>query len=106
MIERINAVQDRASAPVVKRRKIDTPEGDLASPAGPKKTMAAGGTGLLGAYVKEKRDEGQQTGSSMPTPTVDLTDGMQLGFLFIFIFLLFPSHFVYVLLTFFALLPA
>ncbi|KAL2753446.1 hypothetical protein ACRALDRAFT_2111359 [Sodiomyces alcalophilus JCM 7366] len=72
MIERINAVQDRAEAPVVKRRKLDTPEADV---AGTKKTMTAGGTGVLGAYVKEKRDEGQLAGSARRTQTVDLTEG-------------------------------
>ncbi|ROT38635.1 SNF2 family domain-containing protein [Sodiomyces alkalinus F11] len=75
MIERINAVQDRASAPVVKRRKLDTPESDVLPPADNKKTMTSGGTGVLGAYVKERRDEGKQDSSARGTQTVDLTEG-------------------------------
>ncbi|CRK33389.1 hypothetical protein BN1708_001067 [Verticillium longisporum] len=71
MIERMNGVQDRAYAPAIKRRKVDTPEAD-AEVTG-KKGMTSGGSGVLGAYVKEKREEAQQNGTARPTHTVDLT---------------------------------
>ncbi|CAI0649927.1 unnamed protein product [Colletotrichum noveboracense] len=72
VIERMNHVQDRAAAPQPKRRKVDTPESDADSN---KKTMAGGGSGMLGAYVKEKQDEGKKEGPQAPTQTVDLTGG-------------------------------
>ncbi|EGY18824.1 transcription termination factor 2 [Verticillium dahliae VdLs.17] len=71
MIERMNGVQDRAYAPAIKRRKVDTPEADAEMTG--KKGMTSGGSGVLGAYLKEKREEAQQNGTARPTHTVDLT---------------------------------
>ncbi|KAF6821541.1 SNF2 family domain-containing protein [Colletotrichum sojae] len=72
MIERMNDVQDRASAPQPKRRKFDTPESD----ADNKKAMAGGGGGgVLGSYVKEKQEQGKEENSKVSTQTVDLTEG-------------------------------
>ncbi|KAM0325499.1 hypothetical protein ACHAQA_007486 [Verticillium albo-atrum] len=71
MIERMNGVQDRAYAPQIKRRKVDTPEAD--AEINGKKGMSGGGSGMLGAYVQEKREEGQKNGSAKPMQTVDLT---------------------------------
>ncbi|WYZ45384.1 hypothetical protein EsH8_VIII_000700 [Colletotrichum jinshuiense] len=71
MIERMRDVQDRASAPQPKRRKYDTPESD----ADNKKAMGPGGSGMLGAYVKEKQEEGKKENSKVPNQTVDLTEG-------------------------------
>ncbi|KAL0944274.1 SNF2 family domain-containing protein [Colletotrichum truncatum] len=71
VIERMNNVQDRASAPQPKRRKFDTPESD----ADNKKVMSAGGSGMLGAYVKERQEQGKSENSKVSTQTVDLTGG-------------------------------
>ncbi|KAF4774190.1 SNF2 family domain-containing protein [Colletotrichum scovillei] len=72
MIERMNDVQDRAAAPLPKRRKVDTP--DPESDADNKKKMGPAGSGMLGAYVKEKQDEGKKENSKVSTQTVDLTE--------------------------------
>lgn len=76
MIERINDIQDRSSVPHAKRRKVDTPEADAEAEAERKaKGYGAGSGGALGAYVKEKREEGQRNNSARSSQTVDLTEG-------------------------------
>ncbi|KAF9881936.1 transcription termination factor 2 [Colletotrichum karsti] len=72
VIERMNNVQDRPSAPQPKRRKFDTPESD----ADNKRTMAGGGgSGMLGAYVNEKQEEGKNNRPNAATQSIDLTGG-------------------------------
>ncbi|TDZ65081.1 DNA repair protein RAD5A [Colletotrichum trifolii] len=71
VIERMNNVQDRASVPQPKRRKVDTPESDVDN----KKFTGGGGSGILGAYVKDKQEEGKKERPNVYTQTVDLTEG-------------------------------
>ncbi|KAK1699732.1 SNF2 family domain-containing protein [Colletotrichum godetiae] len=73
MIERMNDVQDRAAAPLPKRRKFDTPDPESDADSN-KKKMGPAGSGMLGAYVKEKQDEGKKENSKVSTQTVDLTE--------------------------------
>ncbi|KAH7030928.1 SNF2 family domain-containing protein [Microdochium trichocladiopsis] len=70
MIERMNNVQKRTAAPQSKRRKLET-EGDSPSANG----FRGGGSGVIGQYVKEKRDQAAQQSSARGVETVDLTDG-------------------------------
>ncbi|KXJ92279.1 SNF2 family N-terminal domain-domain-containing protein [Microdochium bolleyi] len=70
MIERMNNVQKRTSAPQSKRRRVET-EGDSPSANG----FRGGGSGVIGQYVMEKRDQAAQQSSAHRVETVDLTDG-------------------------------
>jgi hypothetical protein len=67
-IERANNVQDRTIMPQSKRRKIDSPE--LAA----LQANGASGSGMLGQYVREKREE--ESKNAPAVQTVDLTEGM------------------------------
>lgn len=68
-IERINNVQNRSLVPQSKRRKLDEEQNAQGGQA-----VQARGSGILGDYVQEKRNEAN--GSTLPqAPTVDLTDG-------------------------------
>lgn len=68
MIEQMNDVQDRSTVPQPKRRKVESPD------PGSSSFGRAGGAGMLGSYVKEKREEGQQSTSNGNGQTVDLTE--------------------------------
>lgn len=73
MIERANNVEQRISAPHAKRRKLEN--GDNGSP---KPSSRDGGSGMLGQYVKGKREEAARTGTKAGTSPgrvemVDLT---------------------------------
>ncbi|KAI1805215.1 SNF2 family N-terminal domain-containing protein [Daldinia bambusicola] len=70
MIDRINNVEQRTFNPQTKRRKLETE--DNASSA---HTFRSGGGGMVGQYVKERRqDGGSQQRSTGPVEAVDLTD--------------------------------
>lgn len=74
MIERMSNVQKRTSAPQSKRRKLEM-ESDSPSANG----FRGGGSGVIGQYVKEKRDQAAQQSSAHRVETVDLTDGSKLS---------------------------
>jgi hypothetical protein len=69
-IERMNNVQDRAAIPQPKRRRLD--ENDPSKD--PSSVQVRGGGGILGSYVKDKREEASPAGSASAM-TVDLTSG-------------------------------
>ncbi|KAJ9131553.1 SNF2 family domain-containing protein [Pleurostoma richardsiae] len=80
MIERMNNVEDRAFAPAPKRRRIEEDVERSQAIQLPR----SGGSGILGQYMRDKRQEGRATpsvaeGESVPTVTrvesVDLTGG-------------------------------
>ncbi|CAJ2513775.1 Uu.00g018940.m01.CDS01 [Anthostomella pinea] len=73
MIERMNNVEDRPSAPQ-KRRRLET-EDSAESTHG----FAAGGSGMMGQYMKDKQHEFAQRPANRPTETVDLTDAADNG---------------------------
>ncbi|KAK7734936.1 hypothetical protein SLS53_007713 [Cytospora paraplurivora] len=70
MIERVNNVQDRGSAPVPKRRRIEEDSDGQGSQNG----FSNGSSGMLSEYVKQKQQKGQAAPSSA-SQTVDLTGG-------------------------------
>lgn len=69
-IERMNNVQDRYVLPQAKRRKVDEADPSKDSSL----VQARSGGGVLGSYVKDKREESSAAGSAS-TMTVDLTNG-------------------------------
>lgn len=70
LFDNLNNVQDRSTIPRPKRRRLEDQEG----PQGNTQPMR-GGSGGLGAYVKEQQKKGN--GSTMASAmTVDLTDGI------------------------------
>lgn len=71
-IECMSNVQDRSSVQRVKRRKVDDEAGEKADAA----VQSRSGGGVLGAYVKEKRKEGESlaTRPAGSSAMVDLTD--------------------------------
>ncbi|KAK7927958.1 SNF2 family DNA-dependent ATPase [Apiospora marii] len=76
MIERMNHVQDRSTAPHPKRRKLETI--DLEDSADEKVTATfgdGGSGGMFGQYVKAKREEAANSPSLSRANTVDLTEG-------------------------------
>jgi SNF2 family DNA or RNA helicase len=72
MIERMNNVQTRSVAPEPKRRKTDS----SITGSETKKSIDGGGGGILGDYLKEKRDEGKNDFPIPVAQTVDLTSGI------------------------------
>lgn len=70
MFARMNNIQKRTSTPQLKRRKLGS-EGDSPATNG----FRGGGSGVIGQYVKDKRDEAAQHTSARGVETVDLTDG-------------------------------
>lgn len=70
MIERVNNVQDRGSAPVPKRRRIEEDSDGQGSQNG----FSNGSSGMLSEYVKQKQQNGQAAPSAT-SQTVDLTGG-------------------------------
>lgn len=69
-IERMNNVQRRSTVPQPKRRRIDDEQNLQNGQA----AQVRSGSGILGAYVREKRQDSSGSAFSQPT-TVDLTDG-------------------------------
>ncbi|KAI0542995.1 SNF2 family N-terminal domain-containing protein [Xylaria digitata] len=70
MIERMNNVEYRTFAPPqTKRRKLEPENGFEMKPG-----FGAGGSGILGQHIAEKRDEFKQAASTQ-VETVDLTSG-------------------------------
>lgn len=69
-IERVNNLRDRSDVPQSKRRKLDGNEPSQEA----KNLPVRSGSGILGAYVKERRNEDVAV-AAMPNTTVDLTDG-------------------------------
>ncbi|KFG83979.1 putative SNF2 family helicase/ATPase [Metarhizium anisopliae] len=71
-IERMNNVQRRSNVPHPKRRKTEDPQ-DFAARASNMSIRSS--SGMLGDYVRDRRQE-TDAGRLVPqTPTVDLTDG-------------------------------
>lgn len=66
----MNNVQHRSNVPQTKRRRIDESEGSQDGT----NTPIRGGSGILGEYVREKRNEAKGSTVSQAT-TVDLTSG-------------------------------
>ncbi|KAI0971361.1 SNF2 family N-terminal domain-containing protein [Xylaria arbuscula] len=69
MIERMNNVENRTLAPQTKRRKVEGGDGLEAQPG-----FGAGGSGIIGQYITEKRAESKQAASTQ-VEMVDLTSG-------------------------------
>ncbi|KAI0132362.1 SNF2 family domain-containing protein [Xylariales sp. AK1849] len=69
MFERMNNVQDRSAVPQVKRRKVESEDNGAHH-----KNFAAGGSGTLGQYMKDKRDEAAKNPALRRVDTVDLTE--------------------------------
>ncbi|KAI1344589.1 SNF2 family N-terminal domain-containing protein [Xylariaceae sp. FL0016] len=74
MFERMNNVQDRAFAPLPKRRKLDDQE---STP--PRNGFSGGANGMLGQHIKDKRQEAARKSSSQSVEMVDLTDTVDDG---------------------------
>ncbi|KAI0020556.1 SNF2 family N-terminal domain-containing protein [Xylariomycetidae sp. FL0641] len=72
MIEQLNNVEDRTFAPQQKRRKLDNDHGGDS-----RRGFGSGGNGVMGQYVKDKRQEAARGPSLAPAETVDLTDAME-----------------------------
>lgn len=72
-LERMNNVQNRASIPQAKRRKVDEDMQGLSASADQQSTRAGGS--MLGGYIKEQQSRGTSTPAS-DTMMVDLTNGM------------------------------
>ncbi|KAK8042686.1 SNF2 family DNA-dependent ATPase [Apiospora phragmitis] len=76
MIERMNHVQDRSTAPHPKRRKVETIDiDDSADEKAPSMFGNGGSGGMMGQYVKEKKEEAANSPSLSRADTVDLTEG-------------------------------
>ncbi|KAK7981864.1 hypothetical protein PG988_004102 [Apiospora saccharicola] len=76
MIERMNHVQDRSTAPQPKRRKVETIDLDDSADEKTTSTFGNGGSGgMFGQYVKDKREEAANSPSLSRANTVDLTEG-------------------------------
>ncbi|TRX98329.1 hypothetical protein FHL15_000974 [Xylaria flabelliformis] len=74
MIERMNNVEHRALAsPQIKRRKLELEESFESKPG-----FGAGGSGIIGHHIKEKREESKRNGSTQ-VEMVDLTSGNEEG---------------------------
>ncbi|ETS83325.1 hypothetical protein PFICI_05201 [Pestalotiopsis fici W106-1] len=71
MFERMNNVQARTSMPQIKRRKVDT-DGDDPTSSG-FGGGGGGGSGMLGQYVKDKREEAAKNPALQRVDTVDLS---------------------------------
>ncbi|KAG4217706.1 hypothetical protein PC116_g33814 [Phytophthora cactorum] len=70
MIDRMNNVEQRTFNPQSKRRKLEIEDN-----TNPAHTFRSGGNGIVGQYVKERRQEGgSQQRSTGPVEAVDLTD--------------------------------
>lgn len=74
LIERMNHVQPRSTIPQPKKRKLEETDPNKDSDS----VQVRNGSGLLGEYVKDKREEGNAGGSTTST-TVDLTSGKVLS---------------------------
>jgi hypothetical protein len=78
LFDNLNNVQDRSTVPQPKRRRLEDQEDSQGS-----KQSMRGGSGGLGAYVKEEQKKGN--GSTIASAmTVDLTDGTICPFAFSF----------------------
>ncbi|KAK8079865.1 helicase-like transcription factor [Apiospora hydei] len=75
MIERMNHVQDRSAAPHPKRRKVETIDLDDSADEKIPSTFGNGGGGMMGQYVKDKKEEAANSPSMSRADTVDLTEG-------------------------------
>ncbi|KAI5926168.1 SNF2 family N-terminal domain-containing protein [Camillea tinctor] len=69
MIERMNNVEERTAIPQQKRRKLEAENGTEY-----KHSFGGGGSGMVGQYVKDRRQEGTSRSSIQSVETVDLTD--------------------------------
>ena len=75
MLERLNNVQDRTTAPQPKRRKLETIElDDSADEQQNRSRFGSGGSSILGQHVKDRRGEAAKTPSLSRLNTVDLTE--------------------------------
>ncbi|KAK8118633.1 SNF2 family DNA-dependent ATPase [Apiospora kogelbergensis] len=75
MIERMNNVQDRSTAPHPKRRKVETIDLDDSADEKVSSTFGNGSSGgMIGQYVKEKKEEAANSPSLSRANTVDLTE--------------------------------
>ncbi|KAH6659718.1 SNF2 family N-terminal domain-containing protein [Truncatella angustata] len=68
MFERMNNVQERTAMPQLKRRKVQAEDNDMIP-----SNFGGGGSGMLGQYVKEKREEDSKNPALRSVDTVDLT---------------------------------
>lgn len=68
MFERMNNVQERVSMPQPKRRRVEA-EDDTINPSG----FGSSSGGVLGQYVKDKREEAAKNPALERVDTVDLT---------------------------------
>ncbi|KAK7956868.1 SNF2 family domain-containing protein [Apiospora aurea] len=75
MIERMNHVQDRSAAPHPKRRRVETIDLDDSADEKVPSTFGNGGAGMMGQYVKDKKEEAANSPSMSRADTVDLTEG-------------------------------
>lgn len=71
-IERVNNVQQRTSVPHPKRRKTEDAH-DFAAKSSVMPVRSS--SGILGDYIKDRRQEANGLGVLPAAPTVDLTDG-------------------------------
>lgn len=71
-IERMNNVQHRSNVPHPKRRKTDDAQDFAAKPSN---MPVRSSSGILGEYVRDKRQGANGQATLMAAPTVDLTDG-------------------------------
>ncbi|KAK6853338.1 SNF2 family domain-containing protein [Apiospora arundinis] len=75
MIERMNNVQDRSTVPHPKRRKVETIDLDDSADEKTSSNFGHGGSGgMIGQYVKEKKEEAANSPSLSRANTVDLTE--------------------------------
>lgn len=69
MIERMNNLEQRTVTPQ-KRRKVETEDGFEQKPG-----FGSGGSGMMGEYIKEKREENSKRLANTQVEMVDLTSG-------------------------------
>ncbi|ORY63115.1 SNF2 family N-terminal domain-containing protein [Pseudomassariella vexata] len=69
MFERQHNIQQRSSVPQPKRRKVETDD-----TANQNHGFGSGGSGMMGQYVKDKREEAARIPPNKHVPTVDLTE--------------------------------
>lgn len=78
MIERVNNVEQRTHVPQSKRRRVEAVDNKSAL-----QHHGGVGSGMIGQYVKERRDEAASQTPSKRVETVDLTDaGLLLSYSF------------------------